>query len=466
MTTPALRHGRPDLLPFEPFRQRAAEAMFSAIGDHLDRLTWDAGRLERWQTDRLRTLLAHARAHSPFHAERLAGVDAARVELRDLSDLPVMDKASMMERFDDVLTDPRLRRTDLEWLVEQTGDEPNPAFGDYVVLTSGGSSGTRGIFVMDADALAEFVAVTIRPGIARSLAEGGPPPEGLDAVMIAAGSPIHATAVGSRVSEGGPMRIARIPATLPFEEIVAQVRDVDPDMMMGYPSVLLRLAAEQKAGRLDLHLRALTSTSENLRPEVRVQLEDAFGLPASDLYGSTEGLVGVSAPGDEPLNFASDTCLVEPVDEHDRPVAPGETSAAVLVTNLYNTTQPLIRYRIEDRFVQQPPSPDHGHFRAVVDGRASDTLRWGDVVVHPLTITNELIHTPAIVDYIVRQTVSGVAVDVVTIADVDLEVVGEQIGRDLAAAGLSSAEVVMGRIDDVGRNPRTGKVARIVPLGE
>ena len=91
--------------------------------------------------------------------------------------------------------------------------------------------------------------------------------------MIAAGSPIHATAVGSRVSEGGPMRIARIPATLPFEEIVARVRDVDPDMMMGYPSVLLRLAAEQTAGRLDLHPRALTSTSENLRPEVRAQLE-------------------------------------------------------------------------------------------------------------------------------------------------------------------------------------------------
>ena len=157
---------------------------------------------------------------------------------------------------------------------------------------------------------------------------------------------------------------------------------------------------------------------------------------------------------------------MEPVDEHDRPVAPGETSAAVLVTNLYNTAQPLIRYRIEDRFVQQPPSPDHGHFRAVVDGRASDTLRWGDVVVHPLTITNELIHTPAIVDYIVRQTVSGVAVDVVTIADVDLEAVGSRSAATSRPPACPSADVVMGRIDDVGRNPRTGKVARIVPLAD
>ena len=168
-----------------------------------------------------------------------------------------------------------------------------------------------------------------------------------------------------------------------------------------------------------------------------VQRETAFGLPAADLYGSTEGLVGVSPPGEEPLTFASDTCIVEPVDEHDQPVAPGETSAAVLVTNLFNRAQPLIRYRIEDRFVQQPPSPDHGHFRAVVDGRTSDTLRWGEVVVHPLTITNELIHTPAIVDFIVRQTRAGVTIDVVTIADVDLVAVGDRIGRDLAAAGAA-----------------------------
>jgi phenylacetate-coenzyme A ligase PaaK-like adenylate-forming protein len=283
--------------------------------------------------------------------------------------------------------------------------------------------------------------------------------------MIAAGSPIHATAAGPRLNDGTPMRITPIPATLPFEEIVERVRAIDPQMVMGYPSVLARLAAEQTAGRLDIHPAVLTSSAENLTPAVRAQLEGAFGVPVTNLFGSTEGLVGVSEPGEEPLAFASDGCIVEPVDDRHQPVAPGQPSAAVLVTNLYNRAQPLIRYRMDDRFVQAPPSPHHGHFRAVVDGRASDTLRWGEVVVHPLTVTNELIHTPAIVDHVVRQTPAGVTIDVVAVADVDLTAVGSAIQRDLAAAGFAGAEVTLRRIDDIGRDRRTGKVARIVPLG-
>lgn len=187
-------------------------------------------------------------------------------------------------------------------------------------------------------------------------------------------------------------------------------------------------------------------------------------MPVANLFGSTEGLLGVSEPGEEPLTFASDACIVEPVDEHDRPVPPGHPSTAVLVTNLYNHTQPLIRYRIDDRFVQVPPSPHHGHFRAVVDGRTADTLQWGEVVVHPLTVTNELIHTPAIVDYVVRQTSAGVSIDVVATADIDLVPVTAAIGRALAAAGLAGAEVSLTRIDDIRRDARTGKAARIVPL--
>jgi phenylacetate-coenzyme A ligase PaaK-like adenylate-forming protein len=282
--------------------------------------------------------------------------------------------------------------------------------------------------------------------------------------MIAAGSPIHATAAGPRLNDDTPMPITRIPATLRFEDIVARVRSVDPAVLMGYPSVLVRLAAEQRAGRLDLRLSAITSSSENLTLDVRRRIEDAFGVPVSNLFGSTEGLIGISEPGEDELSFASDGCIVELVDEHDRPVAPGEPSAAVLVTNLYNRAQPLIRYRIDDRFVQAPPSAHHGHFRAVIDGRTSDTLRWGEIAVHPLTVTNELIHTPAIVDYVVRQTPTGVTVSVVTADDVDLSAVGAAIQRDLAGAGFPGAEVDVDRIDDVGRDGRTGKVARIVPL--
>lgn len=451
---------------FEDFRQRAQEALFTSLGDHVERLGWDADQLRSSQTERLRRLLRHAVTESPFHHERLAGIDPDAFELADLRRLPVMEKGAMMDRFDGVVTDRRLHRTDLEHIIEasRNGDEPVPALGDYLVLTSGGSSGLRGIFVFDAASFAEFVATVIRGAVARGSAENKSTTEPARMAMIAAGSPIHATGAAHLLLHGGPASITAIPATLPFAEICGRLRQVDPHTLYGYPSVLARLAQEQLAGRLGVDPQQVTATSENLLPEIRDRIEEAFGVGVVDTFGSTEGLVGSSDPGEHVITFASDACIVELVDDNDEPVAPGQPSSSVLVTNLYNLTQPLIRYRIDDRFVQQPAPAGNGHLRAVVDGRSSDTLRWGETAVHPLAVVDELLHTPAIADYVIRQTTSGLDIDLVTADTIELDALRTKLTAALIEAGLPAPQVAVRTVLDIARDPRTGKAARIVPL--
>lgn len=450
---------------FAVFRQRAQEALFTSLGHHLDRLRWDADQLRSWQTERLRRLLRHAVTASPFHADPLAGIDTDRFELADLARLPVMEKAVMMDRFDTVVTDRRLHRADLEHIIEATGDEPVPALGDYLVLTSGGSSGLRGIFVFDAASFAEFVATVVRGAVARGSAGDESTTEPARMAMIAAGSPIHATGAAHLLLQGGPASITAIPATLPFGEICDRLRELDPHTLYGYPSVLARLAQEQLDGRLGVRPQQVTTTSENLLPEIRDRIEEAFGVGVVDTFGSTEGLVGSSDPGEHALTFASDACIVELVDDNDEPVAPGQPSSSVLVTNLYNLTQPLIRYRIDDRFVQQPAAAaGHGHLRAVVDGRSSDTLRWGEIAIHPLTVVDELLHTPAIADYVIRQTTSGLDIDLVTADTIELDALRTKLTAALIEAGLPAPQVAVRTVLDIARDPRTGKAARIVPL--
>jgi phenylacetate-coenzyme A ligase PaaK-like adenylate-forming protein len=50
----------------------------------------------------------------------------------------------------------------------------------------------------------------------------------------------------------------------------------------------------------------------------------------------------------------TDMCIVELVDDDHRPVPRGIPSTKVIVTNLYNVTQPLIRYELTDTFVRRP----------------------------------------------------------------------------------------------------------------
>lgn len=70
----------------------------------LDRLTWPTDRLAAHRTVELRRLLRMAREASPWHRDRIAGIDIDAVEESDLSAPPVMTKDDLMANFDAAVT--------------------------------------------------------------------------------------------------------------------------------------------------------------------------------------------------------------------------------------------------------------------------------------------------------------------------------------------------------------------------
>jgi phenylacetate-CoA ligase len=448
---------------FAPLRERVRGELLRRAPDHVARLAWSRARIAAHQREALRTLLAYAGERSPFHARRLRSVDPARFELADLAALPVMTKAELMEEFDDVLTDRRLGRALAEEALARTKSEPQPLFGEYVCMSSGGSSGRRGVFVQDVDAIAEFISSLERARTKRMLLAGGPPPGGLTVAMIGASCAVHATGAGPAWTAGGPLRFVAVPVTLPLTEMVERLNALQPDALYGYPSALARLACEQREGRLRLTPESVTTSSENLLPAWRAVISEAFAAPVVDTFGSTEGLVGVTEPDEAVFSFNSDVCIVELVDEAGAPVPPGVPAARILLTNLANRTQPLIRYEIGDRFVRQPDAPEHGHLRATVDGRTDEVLQFGGTAIHPGVIRSVLVKTPAVSDYQVRQMPRGIDVRVLAAEPLDLEHLRGALRSALAAAGLPDAEVAVLAVRALERQPDTGKLRRFLP---
>jgi phenylacetate-CoA ligase len=340
-----------------------------------------------------------------------------------------------------------------------------PMFGGYLALTSGGSSGRRGVFVLDRRAAVQFIASLSRALMARLAALGGPPPGGLRVAMVGAPSAVHATGSASAwtVGDGMPVHFLAAPATLPLPQIVDRLNALDAPMLTGYPTMLARLADERRAGRLRIAPRLVTSTSESLHPHLRSAVSEGFGAPVVDVFGSTEGLVGTSAPDDEVLVFNSDVCITELVDENDQPVPPGTPSAKVLVTNLSNHIQPLIRYAITDCFVQRD-APAHGLLRATVEGRADDVLRYDDIDVHPIVVRSVLVRCPEVLDYQVHQTRGGIAVSALATDALDVDGLRSRLTHALRGAGLIDAEVTVHTVETLQRHHETGKLRRFVPL--
>src|SRR5262249_9899308 len=133
----------------EQLRDLVQASLHAGIADQIARQAWDGPTVAVFQQRRLRTLLGHAIANSPFHAERLKGVDPDRFELADLARLPVMTKSAMMARFDEAVTDRRLTLDLVEQTLAATDQHPIPLFGRHMAYATGGSSGVRGVFVWD-----------------------------------------------------------------------------------------------------------------------------------------------------------------------------------------------------------------------------------------------------------------------------------------------------------------------------
>jgi phenylacetate-coenzyme A ligase PaaK-like adenylate-forming protein len=447
----------------EQFRERVDAARMARIPELVARMHLDVAGLRALQEERLGALLLHAKRHSPFWARRLAHVDTTRTALEQLADVPPLDKATLMRELDDALTDRRLSRRVVEDALAATAGVPVPILGRYLAQATGGSSGTRGVFVSDVDAYVEVSSAPIR-----TLLASGPglPAEGIRMAVVAAATAVHSTGLAAALNRpgSGPVDIHAVPVTLPLGEMVARLNALRPNTLLGYPTVLARLADERSAGRLEIEPRAVTTTSEMLTAELRAKIRAGYGVPIVDLFGTTEGLIGLTEPDGSVFVFNSDTCLVEPVDANDRPVPIGTPSAHVLVTNLCNHVQPLIRYRLDDRFTRQPDAPGSGYLRATVEGRADEVLRWGAVEVHPLSVRAALLKHPEVLDYQVRQTPEGIDVSLLADGALDSMALGRELRAALVSAGFATPTVTVACVDHLARHADTGKLRRFVPL--
>ena len=74
--------------------------------------TWTPERLAEYQRTRIDAIVRHAVASSGFYRERFGGLVPETGHV-DLKTLPALDKETFVERFDEIVTDPALRRDEL-----------------------------------------------------------------------------------------------------------------------------------------------------------------------------------------------------------------------------------------------------------------------------------------------------------------------------------------------------------------
>jgi phenylacetate-CoA ligase len=445
-------------------RRRHVDHFEALLPGYAGRIDWPADRLRQERQRALRRLLVTAAERSPWHRERLAGIDVAGLSGEDVAALPVMTKADLMDNFDAVVTDRRLTRELCEHHLQQAVGGAY-LLGEYQVVASGGSSGRRGVFVYGWDAWAICWASMLRFPY-RDWASD-PALAGVErvAAVVAASKPAHVSAAFRHTFSTSRTPEHLIPVTQPTGQIVAALNRLQPTELIGFSSLLPRLAREAQAGRLRIAPRRVMAISEPLFPEARAAVQQAWDVPVGNRYGMSEGVFAGFCG--HASHLPDDLCLFEPVDQAGRPVPDGVRSQRVYVTNLYNLALPLIRFEVTDEVtVVGGTCPCGSAFRRIADpqGRLDDTFAYlGGVSIHPHIFRSSLGRHRQIIEYQVQQTQRGGEIRVVTDAPLDAAGLAMMIERALAAAGLEQPEVTITQVAVLDRQT-SGKLKRFIPL--
>ena len=453
--------GRSD---YERLRAAHLDAVQAALDDHVGRLDWSADQIRRHRDLRLRSALAYAHERSPFYADRLKGLDIENATATDLASIPMLTKADAQGGWDAIVTTPGLNRAAAERVLDQQTWFSYTAH-DTQVFSSGGSSGVRGVYVWDWQFFITTACLAWRMQ-ARDERRCQPAPNPRLAVLTA-GLPPHASTPLFDVPTVAGMQTVVIEAGAPFDQVLAAVERNAPTHLVGYASVIGRLARASLAGDLRIRPSRVSTNSEPLLPEDRDAIVDAWDATLHNLWGSTE--IGVQAVGcghGSGLHICEDEVILERVDADGAPVAPDEPAVRTLATGLSNRTFPFIRYDLGDEItLMSEPCPCGSAFARVADisGRRDDDFVYGSHSVPASAFRHVLGTDPRIVEYQVVQTEGGA--DVLVVASADVEELVPALVAAVQRHGVTDPAVRIRMVTTLERHQASGKLKRFIPLG-
>jgi len=361
------------------------------------------------QRSRLVDLLDAARRDSRFYRKHLKDIDPRAASL---SELPPVSRQTLMDHFDDWVTDPKIKLDDLRSFTADPQRIGDAYLGQYLVWESSGTSHQPGIFVQNAQTMAVYDALEmLRRSTPRPLQRWLDPLALTERIAFVGATSGHFASFVSvqRLRDLHPWLAPSLRSFSILQAtsaLVDQLNAFEPTVIATYPTVAALLADEADRGALHCVPNEVWTGGENLSPAQRLRLESTFGCAVRNSYGASEFMSIAWECAQQRLHVNADWVILEPVDAHWQPVAASEWSYSTLLTSLANPVQPLIRYELGDqvRLCQEPCECGSALPVIEVHGRRDDAMvmqgrRGQQVTLLPLALTTVLEDEAGVFDF-------------------------------------------------------------------
>ena len=416
---------------------------------------------------RFTALLKQTYHSSKFYRDLYSSHGIRSKDLADVAaaDLPILDKTMVMENFDSLITDQAITRRAVEEFIT-TDFNPNHRFQGNTIIHTSGSTGVPGIFVYSKEEW-NFIVALLTARIDH------PMPQPFRRFRLAFIGATIGHFAGATLTADAPKFIYKTKQFSKPEDTEGLIRDMNefqPDIISGYAGIVHQLALAQLDGRLKIKPKRIQASGEALSDQMRQTVDKAFNLDVVNLYACSESiLLGIQKSAQNPFLLFNDWHHIEVVDENNA-VLPEGNPGSLLITPLYRSLQPLIRYRMSDTVTLKTKDQPFITLDTFA-GRETDALTFIDGKnekhpIHPFKLVD--FFAPGLNKFQFEQTSPNSLVARITVADgySDTKQLAEKQLLDILKKeqldSFVSSRVEI--VDSIGMNPKTGKFNLIIPF--
>lgn len=139
-----------------------------------------------------------------------------------------------------------------------------------------------------------------------------------------------------------------IPLNWPIDQQIELLDKFQPQALLIHAGVLNAYCTYWDRHGYRLKLKNIRNIGETVSDTLRDRVYSITGCHIEDLYSSSEiGCISIECPHSHQHHVMSEAVIVEILDDYNNPCPPGEIGR-VVVTDLYNTASPMIRYDVGD----------------------------------------------------------------------------------------------------------------------
>ncbi|MFI4918107.1 MAG: phenylacetate--CoA ligase family protein [Legionellales bacterium] len=459
----------------EELAARQTRDFIDGYHEHYNALFYSKKHIQAMRNERLRALLLHAKSNSPWYKKKLAHINIKHFTEERLQELPVLNKTTLMEHWDAIVTDKRLTLKLVETHIRKMAHDGDTLhlLNEYHVLSTSGSSGTRGIYIYNWDEWNKFTTYTARykyynQDRSALLLDGT---KIRTTAMIVVSNTVYGVYSVAKSYTFNHLKNFYFPITLPMDQIISGLNEVQADVLSGIPSTIQKLCKEAQKGRLTIQPKVISVGAEPLYKPIRALIKKTW--PNSALfnrYGSSEGLFGRNCHADSSeMHLNDDACIVELIDKWNNPLGKGVLSNKIYLTNLYNYTLPLIRYELNDQLMfldKTCPCGIEHQLIAEPEGRPEYDFTYSNTIfIHHLVFVTPLLHEKNIQEYQVIQTKYGADIKIVSTGFVDKPRLQNTICTHLYKLGLLQPIINIIEVANIDR-PESGKIRRFLRIND